>query len=70
MLVLLLVRELLNSGVNPDLVNEDGLTALHQVHTHTHIHTEKSSPTSGNKLVMAVDSVANLKILNSNIKVI
>ncbi|XP_072234551.1 protein phosphatase 1 regulatory subunit 16A [Leuresthes tenuis] len=24
------VRELLNSGVNPDLVNEDGLTALHQ----------------------------------------
>lgn len=34
--VLLLVRELLNSGVSPDLVNEDGLTALHQVHTHTH----------------------------------
>ncbi|XP_061569628.1 protein phosphatase 1 regulatory subunit 16A [Cololabis saira] len=24
------VRELLNSGVSPDLVNEDGLTALHQ----------------------------------------
>ncbi|XP_044196188.1 protein phosphatase 1 regulatory subunit 16A [Thunnus albacares] len=24
------VRELLNNGVNPDLVNEDGLTALHQ----------------------------------------
>lgn len=31
---LLLVRELLNSGVSPDLVNEDGLTALHQVYTH------------------------------------
>uniref|UniRef100_A0A4W6CAG5 Protein phosphatase 1 regulatory subunit 16A n=1 Tax=Lates calcarifer TaxID=8187 RepID=A0A4W6CAG5_LATCA len=30
MCVLLLVRELLNSGVSPDLVNEDGLTALHQ----------------------------------------
>lgn len=29
------VRELLNSGVSPDLVNEDGLTALHQVHVHT-----------------------------------
>ncbi|KPP60342.1 hypothetical protein Z043_121665, partial [Scleropages formosus] len=25
------VRELLNSGVSPDLFNEDGLTALHQV---------------------------------------
>lgn len=24
------VREMLNSGINPDLVNEDGLTALHQ----------------------------------------
>ncbi|KAM4534296.1 protein phosphatase 1 regulatory subunit 16A [Odontesthes bonariensis] len=24
------VRQLLNSGVNPDLINEDGLTALHQ----------------------------------------
>lgn len=30
---LLLVRQLLNSGISPDLVNEDGLTALHQVHT-------------------------------------
>lgn len=30
-LVLPLARELLNSGVSPDLVNEDGLTALHQV---------------------------------------
>lgn len=30
-LVLLPARELLNSGVSPDLVNEDGLTALHQV---------------------------------------
>lgn len=30
----LLVREMLNSGINPDLVNEDGLTALHQVHMH------------------------------------
>lgn len=29
-----LVREMLNSGINPDLVNEDGLTALHQVHMH------------------------------------
>lgn len=29
--VLLSARELLNSGVSPDLVNEDGLTALHQV---------------------------------------
>lgn len=29
------VRQLLNSGVSPDLVNEDGLTALHQVRTHT-----------------------------------
>lgn len=28
------VRQLLNSGVSPDLVNEDGLTALHQVRTH------------------------------------
>lgn len=27
------VRKLLNSGVSPDLVNEDGLTALHQVQT-------------------------------------
>ncbi|XP_010783832.1 protein phosphatase 1 regulatory subunit 16A [Notothenia coriiceps] len=26
------VRELLNNGVSPDLVNEDGLTALHQLH--------------------------------------
>lgn len=31
MFVLLLVRQLLNSGVSPDLFNEDGLTALHQV---------------------------------------
>lgn len=38
MLMRLLVRELLNSGVSPDLVNEDGLTALHQVRTHTHKH--------------------------------
>lgn len=30
---LLLVRQLLNGGISPDLVNEDGLTALHQVHT-------------------------------------
>ena len=33
------VRELLKSGVSPDLVNEDGLTALHQVHTQTYMHT-------------------------------
>lgn len=30
-LVLPLARVLLNGGVSPDLVNEDGLTALHQV---------------------------------------
>lgn len=29
------VRELLKTGASPDLFNEDGLTALHQVHTHT-----------------------------------
>lgn len=29
---LFVVRQLLNGGVSPDLVNEDGLTALHQVH--------------------------------------
>lgn len=34
-ILLLVVRELLNSGVSPDLINEDGLTALHQVHKHT-----------------------------------
>lgn len=32
--LLLPARELLNSGVSPDLVNEDGLTALHQVNEH------------------------------------
>lgn len=35
MFMFLLVRELLNSGISPDLVNEDGLTALHQVRTYT-----------------------------------
>lgn len=44
--MLLLARELLNSGVSPDLVNEDGLTALHQVHTQNNSET----PTSGDKI--------------------
>ena len=34
-----IVRQFLNSGVSPDLFNEDGLTALHQVHTHPHTRT-------------------------------
>ena len=33
------VRELVKSGVSPDLYNEDGLTAMHQVNTHSHTHT-------------------------------
>lgn len=61
MLVLLLVRELLNSGVNPDLVNEDGLTALHQVHK------DFQTPTSS-KLLIVSDSAAYLK--NTNIYLI
>lgn len=38
---LFLVRQLLNSGVSPDLVNEDGLTALHQVHTDAQLRNSK-----------------------------
>lgn len=48
---LFLVRQLLNSGVSPDLVNEDGLTALHQVHTHTKTHRESWNTTIHPKLV-------------------
>ncbi|CDQ65405.1 unnamed protein product, partial [Oncorhynchus mykiss] len=44
------VRELLNGGVSPDLYNEDGLTALHQVHMRSRTH----SPTSARLVTLCV----------------
>lgn len=48
-LVLPPARELLNSGVSPDLVNEDGLTALHQVNKKHSVDCE--TPESADKIL-------------------
>uniref|UniRef100_A0A8C1W077 Protein phosphatase 1, regulatory subunit 16B n=1 Tax=Cyprinus carpio TaxID=7962 RepID=A0A8C1W077_CYPCA len=68
------VRYLLKNNVSPDLCNEDGLTALHQVnththtdththphtdtHTHTHTHTHRHTHTGAD--LLAVNSDGNM----------